>query len=52
LALAHTIKDKAEAAYRRQDQLEKRVALMEQWARYVKADPATAVILTMQKVDL
>jgi integrase len=52
LALAHTIKDKAEAAYRRQDQLEKRVALMEQWARYVRADPATAVILTMQKVDL
>ena len=52
LALAHSIKDKAEAAYRRQDQLEKRVALMEQWARYVTADPATAVILTMQKVDL
>jgi len=49
LALAHTIKDKAEAAYRRKDQLEKRVALMEQWARYVQTDPATAVILPMQK---
>ena len=49
LALAHTIKDKAEAAYRRQDQLEKRVALMEQWARYVQTDSATAIILTMQK---
>jgi len=35
LALAHTIRDKAEAAYRRQDQLEKRVALMEQWAAYI-----------------
>ena len=35
LALAHTIKDKAEAAYRRQDQLEKRTKLMEQWASYV-----------------
>nr|WP_292931721.1 site-specific integrase [Novosphingobium sp. PASSN1] len=35
LALAHTIRDKAEAAYRRQDQLEKRVALMEQWAGYI-----------------
>jgi integrase len=35
LALAHTIRDKAEAAYRRQDQLEKRVKLMEQWAGYV-----------------
>ena len=49
LALAHTIRDKAEAAYRRQDQLEKRVALMEQWARYVQTDPTTAIILTMQK---
>jgi integrase len=35
LALAHSIRDKAEAAYRRQDQLEKRVKLMEQWAGYV-----------------
>lgn len=35
LALAHTIKDKAEAAYRRQDQLEKRAKLMEQWADYL-----------------
>lgn len=35
LALAHTIRDKAEAAYRRQDQLEKRVKLMEQWAAYI-----------------
>ena len=31
LALAHTIKNKAEAAYRRQDQLEKRRILMEDW---------------------
>lgn len=35
LALAHTIRDKAEAAYRRQDQLDKRTKLMEQWANYV-----------------
>ena len=34
LALAHTIKNKAEAAYRRQDQLEKRMALMEHWCIY------------------
>jgi integrase len=33
LALAHTIKNKAEAAYRRQDQLEKRINLMEEWGR-------------------
>ena len=44
LALAHTIRDKAEAAYRRQDQLEKRAKLMEQWAQYVERSfPAGAV---------
>jgi integrase len=31
LALAHTIQNKAEAAYRRQDQLEKRRELMDTW---------------------
>jgi integrase len=36
LALAHTIKNKAEAAYRRQDQLEKRVKLMQQWQQFVE----------------
>lgn len=35
LALAHTIKNKAEAAYRRQDQLEKRFLLMNQWGNYI-----------------
>lgn len=35
LALAHTIRNKAEAAYRRQDQLEKRAKLMQQWQQYV-----------------
>lgn len=34
LALAHTIKDKAEAAYRRLDALEKRRALMADWCKY------------------
>mgnify|MGYP003641591607 CR=1 FL=1 len=33
-ALAHQIKDKAEAAYRRGDQLEKRRELMKEWAMY------------------
>jgi integrase len=33
LALAHAIKNKAEAAYRRQDQLEKRVNLMADWSK-------------------
>jgi integrase len=33
-ALAHRIKDKAEASYRRSSALEKRRRLMEEWARY------------------
>jgi len=35
LALAHTIKNKSEAAYRRQDQLERRAKLMEEWRIYI-----------------
>lgn len=34
-ALAHTIKNQAEAAYRRSDLLEKRRPLMEQWAAFL-----------------
>lgn len=37
LALAHTIQNKAEAAYRRQDQLEKRAGLMQEWCGYTQA---------------
>ena len=33
-ALAHGIKDKAEAAYRRSSSLEKRRVLMQDWADY------------------
>ncbi len=33
-ALAHTIKDKSEAAYRRTDMLERRARLMQEWATY------------------
>ena len=36
-ALAHTLKDKTEAAYRRGDALEKRRRLMEAWARFCDA---------------
>ena len=45
LALAHTIKNKAEAAYRRQDQLEKRVKLMQQWQTYIDMAPAKGDVL-------
>ncbi len=34
MALAHTIKDKTEAAYRRKDALDRRRKLMQQWATY------------------
>ncbi|MCJ7995884.1 integrase arm-type DNA-binding domain-containing protein [Rhizobium cremeum] len=34
MALAHTVRDKTEAAYRRQDALQKRRALMDDWERY------------------
>ena len=34
MALAHTIGDKVEAAYRRGDLFEKRVKLMDDWAEY------------------
>lgn len=47
LALAHTIRDKAEAAYRRQDQLEKRIRLMEQWAGYMESPPKSGSVVQL-----
>jgi integrase len=41
-ALAHQIKDKAEAAYRRSAALEKRRQLMEAWAKYCSSQPQPA----------
>lgn len=40
MALAHTIRDRVEAAYRRGDLFEKRRRLMEDWAKYCAASPA------------
>lgn len=42
-ALAHTIKDKAEAAYARSELMEKRRALGEAWATYLAQDSAKVV---------
>ncbi len=51
LALAHTIKNKAEAAYRRQDQLEKRVKLMQLWQNHIETKQSTSTVLPLlQKV--
>ena len=44
MALAHTVKDDVEAAYRRGDLLEKRRALMADWASYCSTKPAKNVI--------
>jgi integrase len=43
MALAHTVSDKVEAAYRRSDLLQKRRQLAEAWARYVAGQEAEVV---------
>jgi integrase len=40
MALAHTIGDKVEAAYRRGDLFEKRKRLMDQWSKFCATPPA------------
>lgn len=47
LALAHTIRNKAEAAYRRLDQLEKRTQLMNQWQVFVETPPSAGSVVQM-----
>jgi len=44
-ALAHSLPDKVEAAYRRGDLLDKRILLMQAWADYC-GQPATAAKVT------
>jgi integrase len=51
LALAHTIKNKAEAAYRRQDQLEKRAKLMQLWQNHIDSKPSESTIRSIRKVN-
>ena len=50
LALAHTIKNKAEAAYRRQDQLDKRAKLMQLWQQHIETKPQIGSVITMRKI--
>jgi len=47
-ALAHRLKDKAEAAYARGDLMEKRRVLMEDWAAFLTKPPAGVVPLRSQ----
>jgi integrase len=44
MALAHTVSDKVEAAYRRGDMFQKRRELMEAWARYCWTRPGENII--------
>lgn len=44
-ALAHQLKDKAEAAYARGSLLEKRAKLMQSWADYCAMPPADAKVI-------
>jgi len=44
LALAHAIRNRTEAAYRRQDQLEKRSKLMQQWQNYIDTTRSASVL--------
>ena len=48
MALAHTIKDKSEAAYRRGDALDKRRRLMAEWSRHCEAPAVTATTSTVR----
>ena len=48
-ALAHTLKDKAEAAYARSDLFEKRRELMHAWARFLNPAPADVVSLDARR---
>ena len=42
-ALAHSLRDKAEAAYARSDLLEKRAEMMEAWAQFIRADSSMVI---------
>jgi integrase len=47
MALAHAIKDKTEAAYRRGDALDKRRRLMNEWARYCAAPEIAGEVVAL-----
>jgi integrase len=47
MALAHTVSDKVEAAYRRGDLFEKRRQLMAAWARYCATAPSSVQVIAL-----
>jgi len=52
MALAHSIKSKTEAAYRRGELLEKRRKLMDDWARFVEPGRTLSFQSVAQKAAL
>ena len=48
MALAHSVSDKVEAAYRRGDLFDKRRRLMQAWASYCTSKPAMGTVIAMQ----
>jgi integrase len=49
MALAHTLRDKTEAAYRRGDLFEKRARLMADWARYCSKPASPAKVIAIRQ---
>lgn len=50
-ALAHTLRDKVEAAYRRGDALEKRRKLMVEWAQFCVFVPSNSEVAAVEDLD-
>ena len=48
-ALAHTLRDKVEAAYRRGDLFERRAALMAEWAAFLARPAQPAAVVAMRR---
>ena len=51
MALAHTVGDKVEAAYRRGDMIEKRRHMMNDWAKFCAQEARTGAIVTLIKAS-
>ena len=50
MALAHAIKDKVEAAYRRGDLFEKRRLMMEAWCNFLQVHRDNISILSLNEI--
>jgi hypothetical protein len=51
MALAHTIPDKVEAAYRRGELLKKRERMMADWAKFIARRPSKAKVTPARRAS-